>query len=173
MGIKNIMKSEIVNSDKCFIHDLKKIVDDCRRQAYRTVNYAQVMMNWRIGQRIVEQEQGGSERAEYGKYVIKLASESLTEEYGRGFSESNIRSFRKFYTEYKELAIQQTVSAESSAIQQTLSVLLPWSHYERLMRVILKQESGMRMRQDKKCGAIALSTEIFQRNIMRGCFFRK
>lgn len=94
------------------------------------------MMNWRIGQRIVEQEQGGSERAEYGKYVIKLASESLTEEYGRGFSESNIRSFRKFYTEYKELAIQQTVSAESSAIQQTLSVLLPWSHYERLMRVI-------------------------------------
>jgi len=136
MGIKNIMKSEIANSDKCFIHDLKKIVDDCRRQAYRTVNYAQVMMNWRIGQRIVEQEQGGSERAEYGKYVIKLASESLTEEYGRGFSESNIRSFRKFYTEYKELAIQQTVSAESSAIQQTLSVLLPWSHYERLMRVI-------------------------------------
>ena len=93
MGIKNIMKSEIANSDKCFIHDLKKIVDACRRQAYRTVNYAQVMMNWRIGQRIVEQEQGGSERAEYGKYVIKLASESLTEEYGRGFSESNIRSF--------------------------------------------------------------------------------
>ncbi len=56
------------------------------------------MMNWRIGQRIVEQEQGGSERAEYGKYVIKLASESLTEEYGRGFSESEYQKFLENFT---------------------------------------------------------------------------
>ena len=73
----------------------------------------------------MEQEQQGSKRAEYGKHVIALASKALTEEFGKGYSETNIRSFRRFYLEFKDIQIQQTVSAEFREkifqIQQTIS----------------------------------------------------
>lgn len=125
--------------ESSFIRELKNIVDVCRKRAYTSINMTQVIMNWSIGRRIVEQEQHGETRAQYGKHVVSLASRELTAEYGRGFSESNIRSFRKFYIEFKFMPIQQTLSAESmSAIGQTMSAQLaklPWSHYERLMRV--------------------------------------
>lgn len=134
------MNSNISNSsEQKFLSDLRHIVNSCRQTAYRAVNTAQVAMNWLIGQRIVEQEQQGKERAQYGKYAIRMASENLTAEFGRGFSVSNIKSFRKFYVEFKELAIQQAASTESqTAIGQALPAQLPrlsWSHYERLMRV--------------------------------------
>lgn len=126
-------------TEQQFLSDLRHIVNSCRQMAYRAVNTAQVAMNWLIGQRIVEQEQQGKERAQYGKYVIRIASENLTAEFGRGFSIANIKSFRKFYQEFKSLPIGQAVSAQSHvSIGQTLSAQLPrlsWSHYERLMRV--------------------------------------
>lgn len=124
------------NEEKDFIESLKQIVHSARKMAYTSVNYAQVASNWLIGRRIVEEQQAGEARAEYGKHVIELASKALTEEFGKGFSETNIRSFRKFYIEFQHLAIQQTLPAESKLqIQQTPSAILSWSHYERLMRV--------------------------------------
>ena len=126
----------IHNEEKDFIESLKQIVHSARKMAYASVNYAQVASNWLIGRRIVEEEQAGEVRAKYGKHVIELASKALTEEFGKGFSETNIRSFRKFYIEFQHLAIQQALSAESIIqIQQTVSAKLSWSHYERLMRV--------------------------------------
>ena len=126
----------IHNEEKYFIESLKQIVHSARKMAYASVNYAQVASNWLIGRRIVEEEQAGEVRAKYGKHVIELASKALTEEFGKGFSETNIRSFRKFYIEFQHLAIQQALSAESIIqIQQTVSAKLSWSHYERLMRV--------------------------------------
>ena len=119
------------NSEQNFITELKAIVSVCRQKAYSIIDTAQVVMNWNIGKRIVEQEQCGQAKAQYGKYVVKLASKELTAEYGNGFSESNIRSFRKFYIEFSSLPIQQTVSAELPH--------LSWSHYERLMRVTNKE----------------------------------
>lgn len=131
-----------------FIEDLKCIVERARNHAYTAINYAQVTANWLIGQRIVKEEQQGATRAEYGKHVIEMASEALTKEYGRGYSITNIKNFRRFYFEFQHLGIQQTVSAESEIaisqtasdqlgeqFRQTVSALLPWSHYERLMRV--------------------------------------
>ena len=108
--------------------------------AYASINYAQVQSNWLLGQRIVEQMQKGKERAEYGSYIIKLASEALTEEFGKGYSESNIRSFRMFYLSFSDFQIQQTLSAESENNENQIFSLgsmyrLSWSHYERLMRV--------------------------------------
>ena len=114
----------IHNEEKDFIESLKQIVHSARKMAYASVNYAQVASNWLIGRRIVEEEQAGEIRAEYGKHVIELASKALTKEFGKGFSETNLRSFRRFYIEFQYLAIQQAVSAK-----------LSWSHYERLMRV--------------------------------------
>lgn len=137
------------------VNDLRSIVSKARSKAFAAVNYSLVERNWRIGQRIVEQEQNGASRAEYGKHVIEVASAALTKEFGKGFSETNITNFKKFYLKFKELAIpqtlseefkkqkQQTQSDESSLLPQkgqTASAqfelrLLPWSHYERLIRV--------------------------------------
>ena len=136
-------------------HCLHSIVSKARSKAFAAVNYSLVERNWRIGQRIVEEEQNGASRAEYGKHVIEVASAALTKEFGKGFSETNIMNFKKFYLKFKELTIPQTVSEEfKKQKQQTLSDesslllqkgqtqsaqfelrLLPWSHYERLIRV--------------------------------------
>ncbi len=115
----------IEQTDTSFVGDLKIIVGSAREYSYRAANLMQVVSNWLVGWRIVEQEQQGSKRAEYGKHVIELASKALTEEFGKGYSETNIRSFRRFYLEFKDIQIQRTVSAEFKEkiiqIQQTIS----------------------------------------------------
>lgn len=143
------------DEDNMLVNDLRSIVSKARSKAFAAVNYSLVERNWRIGQRIVEQEQNGASRAEYGKHVIEIASAALTEEFGKGFSETNIMNFKKFYLKFKELTIPQTLSEEfKKQKQQTLSDelsshfqkgqtqsaqfelrLLPWSHYERLIRI--------------------------------------
>lgn len=146
--MKNMVKDIINKEEFAFLESLKRIVRSARGMAYASINYAQVQANWLLGQRIVEQMQKGKERAEYGAYIVKIASEALTEEFGKGYSETNIRSFRLFYLTFSDLQIQQTLSAESQSntvqvlseqpkalIQQTLSARLSWSHFERLMRV--------------------------------------
>lgn len=138
------------NEEKSFISDLRTIVSAARDTSYRMANIMQVLQNWLIGRRIVEEEQQGKARADYGKHIIELASKSLTEEFGRGFSETQVRNYRKFYLAFSNLQIQQTAPAEFksrlASIQQTapaesisdgivLPVQLSWSHYERLIRV--------------------------------------
>ncbi len=140
MKQKNIDKT---SSDISFIEEIKKIVRSARGKAYTAINYAQVEQNWLIGKRIVEQEQNGAERAEYGAYILHTLSEILTAEFGQGFSIRNLKNFRRFYLEYRTASIGQTLSAQlqdtsnqllvsESQILQTLSAILPWSHYERL-----------------------------------------
>ena len=149
------MEHSYKGEEKFLVNDLKTIVSKARSKAFAAVNYSLVERNWRIGKRIVEEEQNGASRAEYGKHIIEVASAALTEEFGKGFSETNIRTFRKFFLIFRNLEIQQTVSAESNLPkQQTLSDnlsshfqkgqtppaqfklrLLPWSHYERLIRI--------------------------------------
>ena len=92
------------------------------REYISAINYGQVYTNWCIGKRIVEQEQKGETRAEYGKRVIAIASKSLTEEYGSGYSITNIKSFRKFYIEYQDYIIGQTLSAQSKGTHSIASV---------------------------------------------------
>lgn len=102
------------DEDNMLVNDLRSIVSKARSKAFAAVNYSLVERNWRIGQRIVEEEQNGASRAEYGKHVIEVASAALTEEFGKGFSETNIRTFRKFFLIFNDLEIQQTLSAESN-----------------------------------------------------------
>ena len=148
------MARMILHNDKSeeniFVSDLRTIVSAARDTSYRMANMMQVLQNWLIGRRIVVQEQQGKARADYGKHVIELASQSLTEEFGRGFSETQVRNYRKFYLAFSKLLIQQTAPAEFksrlASIQQTmpaesvsdgivLPIQLSWSHYERLIRV--------------------------------------
>ena len=147
------------DEDNMLVNDLRSIVSKARSKAFAAVNYSLVERNWRIGKRIVEQEQNGASRAEYGKHVIEIASAALTEEFGKGFSYTNIANYKRFYLTFNNLQILQTVSEEfNNPIQQTLPAkssaphkedkaesaqselrLLPWSHYERLIRVEDKQ----------------------------------
>ena len=147
------------DEDNMLVNDLRSIVSKARSKAFAAVNYSLVERNWRIGQRIVEQEQNGASRAEYGKHVIEVASAALTEEFGKGFSYTNIANYKRFYLTFNNLQILQTVSEEfNNPIQQTPPAkssaphkedkaesaqselrFLPWSHYERLIRVEDKQ----------------------------------
>ena len=161
------MKSELnkydnINADDAqFISDIKAIVYTAKQKAYQAADLFQVAANWLVGRRIVEQEQHGQERAQYGKHIVDLASEALTAEFGKGYSVVNIKSFRKFYLTFNNLLIGQTVSAQSGndltikgqsvSAELELAKMLPsnlsWSHYERLMRIKNEDERDWYMRE--------------------------
>lgn len=161
------MKSELrkyynINADDAqFISDIKAIVYTAKQKAYQAADLFQVAANWLVGRRIVEQEQHGQERAQYGKHIVELASEDLTVEFGKGYSVVNIKSFRKFYLTFNNLLIWQTPSAQSEngltikgqtvSAELELAKMLPsnlsWSHYERLMRIKNEDERDWYMRE--------------------------
>lgn len=161
------MKSELkkydnINADDAqFISDIKAIVYTAKQKAYQAADTYQVVSNWLVGRRIVEQEQHGQERAQYGKHIVELASEALTAEFGKGYSIVNIKSFRKFYLTFNNLLIGQTPSAQSEngltikgqtvSAELELAKMLPsnlsWSHYERLMRIKNEDERDWYMRE--------------------------
>lgn len=103
--------------------EIKKILQQARNKVYLTANSTMVEAYWQIGKRIVEEEQNGKERAEYGKSLIKTLSKRLFQEFGKGFSETNLEQMRKFYKVYE---IPQTLSEKFR---------LSWSHYLILMRM--------------------------------------
>ena len=80
-----------------FHSDIRQILQNARNRAYSEINRAMVEAYWMIGKRIVEEEQEGETRAEYGKKLIENLSGALTEEFGRGFSYANLWNFRQFY----------------------------------------------------------------------------
>jgi len=107
-----------------FIAQIKDIIFAARQKAYTAVNFAMVEAYWLMGERIVEEEQQGNERAAYGEEIIKTLSVELTKEFGKGFSERNLRDFRQFYLTFQDAEIWHTLCAK-----------LSWSHIRLIMRV--------------------------------------
>lgn len=107
-----------------YIQEIRQILVQARQKTYQAINSAMVEAYWNIGQKIVEEEQSGKERAAYGKEVIKTISKELSTEFGKGFSERNIRKYRQFYLAFPEIEIWPTLSTK-----------LQWSHFELIMRV--------------------------------------
>ena len=105
-NIHDDMKSLQVN--KGFVSDVCNIIDEGRQKAYASVNSLMIETYWKIGKRIVEEEQCGNERAEYGKRIIEHLSNELTMRYGKGFSKRYLAYFRKFYLTIDDLQILQT-----------------------------------------------------------------
>jgi len=105
------------------------LIEQARLAAVRSVNVVLTSTYWLVGQRIVEHEQSGSERAAYGQTLLRRLAQDLTAELGRGFSERNLEQMRLFYVGWPN---PQTVSAES-ALWPLFP--LPWSHYVRLLSV--------------------------------------
>ena len=129
------------DEDNLLVNDLRSIVSKARSKAFAAVNYSLVERNWRIGQRIVEEEQNGASRAEYGKHVIEVASAALTAEFGKGFSKTSIKNCKKFFMYFSHIqkgqaAPDQFKKSKGQALPDLLMThLLPWTHYERLIRV--------------------------------------
>jgi predicted nuclease of restriction endonuclease-like (RecB) superfamily len=117
------------------VQDIRELIFKARTLAVRNINAIQVVTNFEIGRRIIEEEQKGATRAEYGKQILFELSANLTAEFGSGFSERNLRNMRKFYLEYKERSEQiwQTASAKSGDLPQPF--LLSWSQYVFLIGV--------------------------------------
>jgi predicted nuclease of restriction endonuclease-like (RecB) superfamily len=138
--------------------DVKAILSQGRQKAYSAVNTAMVEAYWLIGKRIVEEEQKGSERAEYGDMLIKELSKSLTDEFRRGFSVTNIKSFRLFYLIFPDFQIGQTLSA-----------LLTWSHYQLIMRV---KDENARIYYIRECAEHQWSVRTLERHITTHYFQR-
>ena len=107
-----------------YINEIKKILKDARQKAYTAVNSAMVEAYWEIGRRIVEEEQNGKERAEYGKEILQNLSKELTEEFGKGYSYRTLREIRQFYLMFSDFEKWRTVSAK-----------LTWSHFQKVLRV--------------------------------------
>ena len=102
-------------------NDIKAILQQARDSAYRAVNFAMVVAYWEMGKRIIEAEQGGNSRAEYGAGLLKELSQKLTTDFGKGFDESNLRYFRLFYTAFP--------------IRDALRHELSWTHYRLLLKI--------------------------------------
>lgn len=98
-----------------------QILTSARTTAYKAVNFAMVQAYWQIGHLIVEDEQQGNRRAEYGKKALAELGEKLTEEFGKGFDATNLRNMRQFYLMFPKC----------DALRRELS----WTHYRLLLRV--------------------------------------
>ena len=112
---------------------IEQLIADVRERTVTAVNTAMVYTYYEIGRAIVEDEQQGAQRAEYGKAVLKALSARLSKKFGKGFSYTNLEQMRKFYKVYSQ--IPQTLSEKSSGTQILPSFSLSWSHYLKLMRI--------------------------------------
>lgn len=92
----------VTGSPDALFDRIVTILEEARKNVVRAVNTGMVTAYWHIGREIVEEIQGGAERAEYGKQVVKNLSLRLTERYGKGYSETNLKYFRLFYQAYPD-----------------------------------------------------------------------
>ncbi len=139
-----------------FITEIKDIITRGRQKAYSAINTAMVEAYWLIGRRIVEEEQGGTSRAEYGKQILKELSAELTKEFGKGFSVGSLYYYRQFYTTFPE-------------IFATPWRILSWSHYKRLMQV---SDSEARDWYIKEASEQMWSYRTLDRNISSQYYYR-
>lgn len=101
--------------------NVKDILDSARSRAYRAVNAEMVEAYWRIGKIIVEEEQKGEDKAKYGDEIIKVLSQRLLRDYGKGFSSTSLKQMRSFYLKF----------GKGHALRDQLT----WTHYRSLLKV--------------------------------------
>ena len=121
-----------------FLNKVSLLIEEAKKNVKTAVNIAMVYTYFEIGRMIIEEEQNGDNRAEYGKYIIRNLSSFLTEHYGKGYSVDNLKLIRRFYIIYKTDSIGETVFPQSKNYPVTITgrkFYLSWSHYLKLMRI--------------------------------------
>ena len=115
------MSNEFKQSGADLYGAIRQVLQSARQTAYKAVNFAMVQAYWQVGRLIVEDEQNGKARAEYGKKVLDDLAERLTAEFGKGFTVTNLKYMRSFYLAFP--------------IGHALRDQLSWTHYRLLLRV--------------------------------------
>lgn len=129
------MEKEAIHS-KNWIGRVVELLANARQSVVRTVNQTMVYTYFEIGRIIVEQEQNGMERADYGKQILKELSKRLTQEFGKGFSVENLDRMRYFYKTYaSEISSTVLTNSETISRKSETGFVLSWSHYLKLMRI--------------------------------------
>ena len=116
--MSEIMKTELAER-------IEQLIAEAKKRTITAVNSAMVYTYYEIGRMIVDDEQQGEERAQYGKAVLKELSIRLTNKFGKGFSVDNLENMRRFYLIY----------SNSETLSRNLPFTLSWSHYLKLMRI--------------------------------------
>ena len=188
-----ILKSP-ANSYQKALSDIKQLVQQARYASARSVNAIMTAAYWEIGRRIVQVEQKGKQRADYGERVIRKMAQDLTKSLGKGFSFRNLNKYRKFYLAYSHIQKVPTVSALFKIAQKTVlkkpikplktqSFLeiqdklpeifpLPWSAYVQLLSVQDKdarkfyEEEALRNGWSVRQLARQINTLFFQRTML-------
>ena len=142
------------------LNDMREIIELSRKSAYQAVNLALVRRNWLLGRRIAEEELNGVSRAEYGLEVIKRLSKELTEDYGKGFTKTNLYNFYLFYKTFPE--IFHAASGKSDP-------LLSWTHYRTLLQV---KDDKARSWYAKEAADQTWAVRTLQRNIDTQYYYR-
>ncbi|MCW5918647.1 MAG: hypothetical protein KIS71_02590 [Bacteroidetes bacterium] len=136
-----------IQKDKLF-QSVREIVLEARKNVYRSSNTILLKMYWEIGRLIVDDEQKGASRAEYGKSVLKNLARQLTLEFGKGYDERNLNNMRAFYNSFQ---IWNAVRTE-----------LSWTHYRIISRL---ENAANRIAYMNEAIAGNWNTRTLQRNI--------
>jgi predicted nuclease of restriction endonuclease-like (RecB) superfamily len=141
------MKKIVLN--KSLVLSVKSLIHEARKSVVRNVNTAMLITHYEVGRMIVEEEQHGKGRADYGKEVIKHLSEELIKEFGKGYSADNLEKFRKFYSCYHSRISESVIRKSGAKIKSesvirisqpyfetfALSFQLSWTHYFHLLKI--------------------------------------
>jgi hypothetical protein len=141
-GARKIAMAKIAIKSKAVPHgyddvrgSIVELLGAARQSAARHVNGLMTASYWEIGRRIVEAEQKGRRRADYGVQLIARLSIDLTQQFGRGFSADNLENMRRFFLAYPEASISETASRKLDLTDLTQRFKLPWSAYVHLIAV--------------------------------------
>ncbi len=118
------MEQMMTHNSTNVIADVKQIIELVREKTYSSVNTLMIQSNWMIGKRIVEEEQGGVARAEYGKSLLKNLAEELVPIYGNAYSVRRLQDYRQFYLYFRDIEIWHSRVPN-----------LTWTHYRELLAV--------------------------------------
>lgn len=150
---------ELSNNEHNFYSEIRNLLTQARSQAYRAVNTIMVQTYWHIGKRIVEQEQQGNSRAGYGDFIVAGLSKYLSDTFGKGFSEANLRNMRQFYQVFPEF--------DQSVTQRVAN--LSWTNIRLIMRI---DDTSERDYYIKEATEQNWTSRVLERNIKSGYYRR-
>lgn len=155
----DMTSKKILKSEQQFFADIRDLLRSGREKAYRSVNTVMVKTYWQIGKRIVEQEQQGKARAEYGEQLIVNLSRYLSDCFGKGFSVANLWNFKQFYLTFSNIEQFSTQRVEN----------LTWTHIRFIMRLDDEKERQYYL---QEASSQNWSTRLLERNIKSGYYRR-
>lgn len=163
---KNIITQEGM-IDSMLLNDTCRIIEDAREYAYRAVNTALTIRNWKLGERIARENLDEKGKAEYGKQVITSLATILTEKYGKGLDFSSLYKYIKFYQCFPD--ILGAVSPKSGKVDAASPKLLPWTLYRELIRV---EDAESRKWYEQEAIREVWSSRTLHRNISSQYYYR-